>query len=76
MSWKNDIMALDRKKKVLVAACVASALIGIGCLISSVRGSFEATIVAMLAVFAAAATGNWLHWAFKDANKLMDREHS
>jgi hypothetical protein len=76
MFWRYDIVSLDRKKKVLVVACVASVFIGIACLISSVRGSFEATIVAMLAVFAAAATGNWVHWAVKDANKLMNRPHA
>jgi hypothetical protein len=70
MFWKDEPTALDRKKKVLVAACVASVLVGVGCVILSVRGSFEATIAAMLAVFAAAATGNWVHWASKDANKL------
>jgi hypothetical protein len=73
MSRKDEIVALNRKKKVLVVACAGSALSGIGCLISSLRGSFEATIVAMLAVLAAAATGNWVHWAFKDANRLSDR---
>ena len=76
MFWKYDIVTLDRKKKVLVVACLASVFIGIACLISSVRGSFEATIVAMLAAFAAAATGNWVHWTFKDANKLMNRSHA
>ena len=70
MFWKDEPTALATKKKVLVAACVASVLIGIGSVILSMRGSFEATIVAMIAVFAAAATGNWVHWATKDASKL------
>ncbi|MFL5273193.1 MAG: hypothetical protein ACJ79E_14140 [Anaeromyxobacteraceae bacterium] len=83
MFWKDEPIALNTKKKVLVVACAASALVGVGCVILSVRGSFEATIAAMLAVFAAAATGNWVHWASKDANKLARdmgtasaREHS
>ena len=70
MFWKNDPVALYRKGKALVVACILSVLIGVACVILSVRGSFEATIAAMLAVAAAAATGNGAHWAFKDAKKL------
>jgi hypothetical protein len=73
MFWKDETSVLYRKGKALVVACIAAALVGVACVILSLRGSFEATVVAMFAIAAAAATGNWAHWAFKDAKKLARR---
>lgn len=70
MFWKHEPVVLHRKRKALFVACVVSALIGLACLVLSVRGSFEATIAAMVAAFAALATGSWAHWALKDADRL------
>jgi hypothetical protein len=70
MFWKNEPVVLYRKGKALVVVCVASVVVGLACMILSARGSFEATMAATIAVLAATATGNWAHWAFKDAKKL------
>jgi hypothetical protein len=75
MFWKNEPFALYRKGKALVVAFIASVLISIASIVLSLRGSFEATIAAMVAIVAAAATGNWAHWAFKDAKKLAREIH-
>jgi hypothetical protein len=70
MFWKHEPVVLHRKGKALVVACVVSGLIGLACVILSMRGSLEGTMAALLAVVTATATGNWAHWAFKDADKL------
>lgn len=70
MFWKDEPLALYRKGKAMVVGFIASVLTGIACVILAVRGSFEATIAAMLSAAAAAATSNWAHWAFKGAKKL------
>jgi hypothetical protein len=70
MFRKHESVGLRRKGRALTVACVASALIGLACVILSIRGSYEATIAAMVAVFAALVSGSWAHWALKDADRL------